>query len=232
MTLSITRTRIAFESQFTQLPNAWLRDPRLSWRARGVLAGLMSHRVGWRTSVAALARQGVEGRDAIATAVDELIKFGYLKRGDMQHGEGGKFAGIQYELCDPHADQPFTDYPYTAEPFTVNPDTKKNKVKEDQGSEEQTKSAGAESVFEEAWKSWPKKDKKKPALTKFTRLSKDHPAEWLGEQVRKFGDAYSVAGTDPQFVPALVVWLNQERWTDPLPNSPQQRVESFDWMNA
>lgn len=223
--MAITRSRLEFEDHFTQMPNAWLRDKRLSWRARGVLAGLMSHRTGWKTSVAAIARQGKEGRDAVASAVDELIEFGYLVRGEMQHGDGGKFAGIDYELCDPHTDSPLTDYPYTAEPLTVNPEPKKNKLKEDQVLEEQSQAAAAERAFDEAWKSWPKKDKRKPALTKFLRLSKSHPYEWLAEQVTKFGDAYASAGTDPQFVPGLEVWLNQERWNDPLRKPNQQQSE-------
>lgn len=91
-----------------------------------------------------------------------------------------------------------------------------------------------ERAFDDAWASWPKRDKKKPALTKFVKLAKQHPAEWLAEQIKKFGDAYAVS-TEPQYVPALVVWLNQERWTDPLPARVQEKpapvTVDYDWMN-
>ncbi len=90
-----------FESNFTQLPNSWLRDSALSFRARGLLALLMSHEDGWNITLKGLADETTEGIDAVRTATNELESLGYLKRTRLQ-GRGGKFEGDTWEICDPH----------------------------------------------------------------------------------------------------------------------------------
>lgn len=98
--MTIKRPRLSFEGHFTQIPNAWLRDDRLSRRAKGLLAELLSHREGWEITIGALTRSGPEGRDAIASAVHELERFGYLNR-TRARGERGRLAGANYELAVP-----------------------------------------------------------------------------------------------------------------------------------
>lgn len=98
--MGITRTQLSFERDFVQIPNAWLRDARLSLRARGLLAQLMTHSAGWHITIASLQRSGPEGRDAIRGAVQELVSAGYLARRQTQ-GAHGRFNEIEYEITDP-----------------------------------------------------------------------------------------------------------------------------------
>lgn len=76
------------------------------------------------------------------------------------------------------------------------------------------------SLFEIAYKAWPKNSKKKVAERKWqTALKKFGGTEQeLMITVRTFGEAYARSVTDVQYVPALEVWLNQERWEDDLPH--------------
>lgn len=97
--MSITRAKMPFERDFVQLPNSWMRDKRLSRRARGLLAELMTHEPGWKTSMEQLVAGGPEGRDAIRAAIKELEETGYLRRERTK--SRGRFDGYDYILCDP-----------------------------------------------------------------------------------------------------------------------------------
>lgn len=141
--MSIIRSRIAFEDHFTQLPNAWMRDTRLSRRARGFLAELMTHREGWVVSVASLVRGGPEGREATMKALQELEEFGYLQR--KQQKVDGRFSSTDYIITDPGpwSDLPTTETPTAGNPSSGNPDTKKNISKKTTSKKTNTKTSGA-----------------------------------------------------------------------------------------
>lgn len=92
-------------------------------------------------------------------------------------------------------------------------------------------SSTLDAEFERAYGSWPKKVERKKSEDKFKQLAKKHDPSWLADQVIRFGQAYTQT-TEKRFVPALVVWLNGERWTDELPaadargvNRAQQRQQ-------
>jgi len=67
-------------------------------------------------------------------------------------------------------------------------------------------------MFESAWLKWPRKDNKKKAREKFSKLK--NQAE-VASAITSFGEAYAKGATE--FVPHLITWLNGERWNDPLP---------------
>lgn len=78
---------------FAIIPNAALEDARLSWRARGILAYLLSRPPAWQTSSERLAAAAREGRDAVRSAMAELEAAGYLTR-ERARVEGGRFATV------------------------------------------------------------------------------------------------------------------------------------------
>jgi len=120
----IIRGHHNFDDHYTQMPNAWLRDARLSFRARGLISLIMSHSQGWSLSINSLADQNQEGKDALRSAILELEALGYLSR--SQPNEGGRFGESIWTTHDPE------DSPLTEKPLTVNPTPKKTITKEDQ----------------------------------------------------------------------------------------------------
>lgn len=111
-----------FESQFTQMPNVWLRDVTLSYQARGVLGVLMSHDVGWSITVKSLIEDAPNGRESVQSAIRELEDAGYLSRVQRRNAQG-QMSHIDWELSDPHyagktRSEPLTGKPADGEPAT------------------------------------------------------------------------------------------------------------------
>jgi len=84
------------------------------------------------------------------------------------------------------------------------------------------------SEFDTAWSYWPKKVDRKDALAKFKIAARQFVGREseLVDAIRAHGEAHA-AYTAKQFVPGLAVWLNKERWGNPLPvpdGSKQQDV--------
>lgn len=121
---------------FTQAGNRALRDRRLSRRAKGLLAELLSHRDGFGISIQSLVAAGPEGRDAIRAALAELERHGYLHR-SQGRDERGRLGDVVYEVTDMPKDdepavppqsrrsEPAPEKPTSAEPAPVNPHHKK-----------------------------------------------------------------------------------------------------------
>ena len=96
----IVRSLLAFETQYAQVPNRILRDNRLSYKARGVLGVLLSHREGFATSLESLCTDR-DGRSAVRAAVKELEAAGYLERTRLQDKTTGRMMGFEWVLIDP-----------------------------------------------------------------------------------------------------------------------------------
>jgi hypothetical protein len=74
---------------FTTLGNDVLRDSRLSFCARGILAYLLSLPDGQPGDIRTLAGRTPEGRERIASGLRELERVGYLRR-SCRHTEAGR----------------------------------------------------------------------------------------------------------------------------------------------
>lgn len=89
---------------FVMIHNAALADERLSYKARGLLAYMLSRPPGWATSAERLASTSPkEGRDAVLSGLKELETIGYLHR-KMTSGGRGKWSHDQYVTDEPYLD--------------------------------------------------------------------------------------------------------------------------------
>lgn len=87
------------ENPFVMIPNEMLEDTRLSWKAKGLLAYLLSKPDGWKVWEADLMAHAKDARDSVRSAVQELIKTGYVTR-ERKQREDGRFAGYDYAVHD------------------------------------------------------------------------------------------------------------------------------------
>ena len=85
------------KNEFCQISNALLNDSRLSLRARGLAAMLISKPENWQVSIEALVRECKEGRDAIQGCFKELKMFGYADLKAYKN-KAGDFVGKQWTI--------------------------------------------------------------------------------------------------------------------------------------
>lgn len=207
--MAIVRGHHAFDQQFTQIPNAWLRDPNLSFKAIGLLAQIMSHSRGWSMSISSLAEKNREGKDAIRSAVKELEDNGYLIRKQENQGRFGEAIWI---TCDP-AENPMAENPTTENPTPKNNNIKNNNLKNNQRTYVQD--------FEKFWVAYPNKRGKQAAEKAFIKALNLVTAETLIAGATQYANDPNLP--EPKFVKHPATWLNAGCWDDPpLPADPKR----------
>lgn len=110
--------RVEKKSNFTVVDNFYLRDKRLSLKAKGIFTIMLSLPDDWDYSINGLVGLSTDGKDSVMKALSELEHFGYLKRRRVTD-EKGHFAGYEYDIFE----QPQSDTPYAEKPCTENPNT-------------------------------------------------------------------------------------------------------------
>lgn len=105
--------RTAKQRNYSVIDNTILRDPNLSFKARGVAAYLLSQPDDWQINERHLANQSPDGETAIRSGLKELEKAGYLHRRKGQD-EQGRFrweAVLHEHPCveNPRMDKPCVD---------------------------------------------------------------------------------------------------------------------------
>lgn len=97
----LVRKALRHELDFSIIPNAYMRDPRISFQAKGILAYLIGHIDGWEVSLLALADVGPGGLRGVRNAVMELEENGYLSREGRQRNALGQVTGVYWAILDP-----------------------------------------------------------------------------------------------------------------------------------
>lgn len=232
--MAVISTDLDFTSDFVQIPNSWMRDKRLSRRARGLLAELMTHRGGWQTTTQQMVANGPEGRDAVQTALAELAKYGYLRL-ERIRAEGGRMGGSHYHLQAPPGD----GFPGSrsdsgdrepGSPGHWKSATKNTNVQEDQLQEHQGTASrrpkprfAYPEAFETFWSTYPLRKEKRKAYEAWTKATTE-----VGEHtVLQGAKAYahdSKRLSEPRFTKHPTTWLNQGCWDDDYTETRKEKA--------
>lgn len=81
---------------FTQVPNHWSRDRRLSLKALGALTYIVGHAEDYPLTIRQMIAEFPDGKHAVNASIKELEALGYLKRKQVRRG--GKFAEFDFEI--------------------------------------------------------------------------------------------------------------------------------------
>lgn len=83
---------------FVQIDKKMLSDLNISWKAKGILAYLLSKPDNWVTYASDIEKQATDGRDSVASGIKELLAAGYMERKQIR--EKGKFKGYEYSVYE------------------------------------------------------------------------------------------------------------------------------------
>ncbi len=103
--------RVEKNGNYTTICNIPLRDPKLSLKAKGLLAMCLSLPDDWIYNVNGLASMCKEGRDSVMTVLKELEANGYLVRRRIRL-PNGKLSSVEYVIYE----QPQSDFPTMVKP--------------------------------------------------------------------------------------------------------------------
>ena len=107
------------ERNYTVLDNSFIKDVKLSWKAKGVMAYLLSLPEDWTIHLSEIEKHASDGKSALRSAINELKDLGYLKA--EQKRENNRFAEMVYIIIEnPAEDFPLTDFQQTENLQTEN----------------------------------------------------------------------------------------------------------------
>lgn len=193
------------DTGWTVLGNDVLRDARLSYRARGVLASILSRPDNWRTTADALSREGREGREAIRTALLELVEFGYMAR-SKERTPDGRIRTVTVVFDTPTGN---------GLPGAGLPDAGSSGAFIKTESKDLQEERYSPNGFDEFWSAFPRKAGKRAAAAAWARaIKRATPHQIIEAAVAYANDP----NRDPQFTAHPSTWLNRDGWDDePLP---------------
>lgn len=86
-------------SNYTVISNASIQDKRLSWKARGMLAFLLSMPDDWEFYQEDLVKRAPDGVTAVQSGLGELRDHGYLSV-HRERGDDGKFEAVVWTVYE------------------------------------------------------------------------------------------------------------------------------------
>lgn len=112
---------IRFKNQnYNTICNVFLRDSRLSLKAKGLLSLVMSLSEDWDFTIDGISSIVREGKTAIYGAIDELKSCGYCVVSVVRDSRG-VIQGTDYKFYEtPNSENPHMENPYTENPHTEN----------------------------------------------------------------------------------------------------------------
>lgn len=98
--MPVIKTEHNKENPYFMLNKEVANDKNLSLKALGLWMKCMAKKSDWHFHVSALVKESKEGKDAIYSALNELIKAGYCVRGQKRSVKGGTFDTVEYTIYE------------------------------------------------------------------------------------------------------------------------------------
>lgn len=200
---------------FAQIANSALRDKRLSFKARGVLALVLSNVGEWNATLNWLVAQSDhDGRAATQAALNELTELGYRVVSKESHGPDD----IRTVVTWHHVPEDAISRPMTNS-TVENLDGRETGASLEHHSLEHYSKEDHEvhnpgDHFAEFWKAYPRKKDKGHAEKAWTKAVKETDPSLIIHAAIQFRQWCQQEQREAQFIPHASTWLNGKRWLD------------------
>jgi hypothetical protein len=87
------------KTPYVVINKEFLSNPNLSWKAKGILAYMLSLPDDWQIYETEIMKHSIDGRSSTSAGIKELIKAGYIER-TQNKTEKGKFSGYKYTVYE------------------------------------------------------------------------------------------------------------------------------------
>lgn len=106
--------------KYTQISNEMLRNPKLSLKAKGMLAMILTHSDEWVVTKSWLEGICLEGRDSIRSTLDELQAAGYARYDGQEKDNAGQFSRSSWTFFEEpiRAGETVDGFPVDGKPAT------------------------------------------------------------------------------------------------------------------
>lgn len=194
---------------YSKISNLVLQDKRLSFKARGLIAYILSLPDDWVIQAKHLESESPQGREAIYSALKELSVFGYMQK-EYLHNEDGHITHTRWIAYDEPSSEinRITGFPKNGESATTKEISELKRKEEDKRASDLAKAI-------EIYNAYPRKIARPVALKAILKASEKIALDDLHGHVKEYADAVATWPKEQrEFVPHPASWINHERWND------------------
>ena len=98
--------KVEKQKDYVQVQNSFLRDDRISFKAKGLFSYMFSMNDNWNFTIKSIATQQDEGVASISSAMNELKEFGFIIYEKYSDGSGTYILDDEPKLENPDMDNP------------------------------------------------------------------------------------------------------------------------------
>ena len=240
--------RIHKEDNYVIVDKAFLLNEKISLKAKGLLALLLSYPDDWQFYEAEIVQHAADKANSLSSGLKELIENGYIVR-KLGKDETGKFKGYEYHIYEkpitekpitekpimenpitekPITEKPITEKPITENPITENPVLLNNKdTKNKDTKNKNTKTASSPelaSEFKEWYSKYPHPRNEQQTMKNYIKARKTYSAEQLMTALNNYLAEIEEQHTDKRYIKHSTNFVGQEQAFVDYLDTPAQPV--------